>query len=413
MGKDIAIIGGGIAGLSALDILLGDRRARVKLYEASDRVGGRIYTAHASGQDVELGASYFHEHYPGILGLLQEYGMGNRFRPYESDSKGFLSGGKVVPLSKGGLIKAMLRGRVSPRDVACFAGLKGKVMEQAADGGRALAAYRDSSLLNFTDTLGWYPLTREGYVKPFSEFTRKLPRNMREGFMLPFLRHTIFAEPEETNEAIGKAIFVPVTGTQVYGLAGGMERLPSAMHDEMGAYIELESPVQRMERVGNKWNLATPGEEREYDYVICTVPLSRVGGFLEGFEGVKYARVTKALARGELRKGLDSVDTLFIGGEDFRGIDSISRRGEFYKISSLDRELPGMDEHFRFWEVIDSREWTDAIPVAGTSREIPRMDPEGYENLLFAGDFALPCMEMSVDTGQKAARKAISELSGI
>ena len=56
---DVLVIGAGIAGLRAAEVLVANGR-RVIVLEARDRLGGRIYTDRSWGVPVELGASWIH-----------------------------------------------------------------------------------------------------------------------------------------------------------------------------------------------------------------------------------------------------------------------------------------------------------------------------------------------------------------
>lgn len=56
---DVLVVGAGIAGLRAAQVLAGNRR-RVIVVEARDRLGGRIHTDRSWGVPVELGASWIH-----------------------------------------------------------------------------------------------------------------------------------------------------------------------------------------------------------------------------------------------------------------------------------------------------------------------------------------------------------------
>jgi monoamine oxidase len=68
---DALIIGGGIAGLTAARCLT-EAGLRATLLEASDRLGGRIYTHHTAQFPVELGAEFVHGRPPEILALAAE-----------------------------------------------------------------------------------------------------------------------------------------------------------------------------------------------------------------------------------------------------------------------------------------------------------------------------------------------------
>ncbi|MBN9220400.1 MAG: FAD-dependent oxidoreductase [Mesorhizobium sp.] len=76
METDVAIVGGGIAGLYAAWRLAGAGGRRIKLFEASGRLGGRIHTLHpAPGLTVELGAQSIRNDHPLLIRLLRDLGI--------------------------------------------------------------------------------------------------------------------------------------------------------------------------------------------------------------------------------------------------------------------------------------------------------------------------------------------------
>jgi monoamine oxidase len=81
---DVLVIGAGIAGLRAAEVLVANGR-RVIVLEARDRLGGRIYTDRSWGVPVELGASWIHgvENNP-IAALAAAKGIATQATDYES-----------------------------------------------------------------------------------------------------------------------------------------------------------------------------------------------------------------------------------------------------------------------------------------------------------------------------------------
>jgi len=56
---DIAVIGGGLSGLLALkSIVEANKNLKVQLFEANDRVGGRVFTYEKQGFKLDKGASW-------------------------------------------------------------------------------------------------------------------------------------------------------------------------------------------------------------------------------------------------------------------------------------------------------------------------------------------------------------------
>jgi oxygen-dependent protoporphyrinogen oxidase len=70
----VAIVGGGIAGLTAA-YRLKQRRVRVVVYEASERVGGAIRTRRSEGYIAELGPNSLSTPSPALRALITELGL--------------------------------------------------------------------------------------------------------------------------------------------------------------------------------------------------------------------------------------------------------------------------------------------------------------------------------------------------
>lgn len=94
----VAVVGGGITGLAAAWDLLG-AGAEVTVFEAGDRLGGRIVTADIAGRPVDLGPDAFLARVPHALDLCAELG---------------LSGELVHPAAEGASIWARGRLRALP-----------------------------------------------------------------------------------------------------------------------------------------------------------------------------------------------------------------------------------------------------------------------------------------------------------
>lgn len=72
----VAVVGGGVTGLSAAWHLLVNTRHKVHLYEAADRLGGHAYTTNVNGTDVDLGFMvYNHSNYPNLVAWFNALGV--------------------------------------------------------------------------------------------------------------------------------------------------------------------------------------------------------------------------------------------------------------------------------------------------------------------------------------------------
>jgi oxygen-dependent protoporphyrinogen oxidase len=72
----IAVVGGGISGLSAAHALLRSGRANVTLLEADRRLGGKIRSEPIGDQTVDVGAEALFARVPGAIELCRELGLG-------------------------------------------------------------------------------------------------------------------------------------------------------------------------------------------------------------------------------------------------------------------------------------------------------------------------------------------------
>jgi monoamine oxidase len=71
---EVVVIGAGMAGLAAARALA-ERGVRVTVLEARERVGGRVFSRHADGATVELGAEFVHGRPPELWALIDEAGV--------------------------------------------------------------------------------------------------------------------------------------------------------------------------------------------------------------------------------------------------------------------------------------------------------------------------------------------------
>lgn len=97
--KRIAIVGGGISGLSAAYLLVsGNPDLEVTVFEADDRPGGKIWSEHVDGFLCEKGPNGFLDNKPKTLELCKGLGI-DPVRSNENSKKRFIfSGGKLKAL---------------------------------------------------------------------------------------------------------------------------------------------------------------------------------------------------------------------------------------------------------------------------------------------------------------------------
>ncbi len=102
MRRRVAVIGGGIAGLAAAWELAGHGSdVTVTVYEASDRVGGKLRLEQVGGALVDVGAESVLARRPEALTLFEEIGVDRRTTHPAAVGATIVSGGRRWPMPSG------------------------------------------------------------------------------------------------------------------------------------------------------------------------------------------------------------------------------------------------------------------------------------------------------------------------
>jgi oxygen-dependent protoporphyrinogen oxidase len=209
--RDVVIVGGGIAGLSAAWRL---RHRDVLLLEAGDRLGGRIRSDSCGEYWLNYGAHLFPASGSLVDGMARECGL--ETVPVTGSMMGLAVGSTL--LGDGRVESYPFRLPLSVRDRIAFAKAGVKVH-------RAVARYhRLEQRYDFEDD------------HTFGEFLGPLPPAVRDIFSCAAHRAT--AELDELSAGCGIGLFALVWGGKrsliARNLLGGSGRLPAALGRELG-----------------------------------------------------------------------------------------------------------------------------------------------------------------------------------
>ena len=102
---DVAIVGGGFAGVTAARELTLRGRTAV-LVEARDRLGGRTHTVEHDGHVLELGGTWVHPIQPNVWAEITRYGLDVEAMPVPGGRQAVVSGGRAVDLDDAGMAAA-------------------------------------------------------------------------------------------------------------------------------------------------------------------------------------------------------------------------------------------------------------------------------------------------------------------
>ncbi len=271
--EPVAVVGGGVAGLTAA-YRLQKAGQRVHLYEAGSRLGGRIFTRrqfNADGQFVELGAELVDSGHKDLIRLARELGL------------------RVQNLVKGE------RGR----DTFWFGGRRYSEHE-------VVRAFRPLGGRIAADAEGVYDAKGD-----FTEKARQLDQISLADYLAdrgrdcePWVIELLVAayEPEfgievERQSSLNLVDFInpdAADGFQVFGesdeawrIEGGNSSLPEALHAAITGKVDLrlERRLRRLDDEGDKIRLEFATEKGpaaySYDRVILALPftvLRHVGG---------------------------------------------------------------------------------------------------------------------------------------
>ena len=313
--RRLAVVGGGIAGLTAA------REAaragwRVTLLEADTRTGGKLALGGVAGIPVDLGAESILARRPEGTGLAEEVGLGEDVVHPATTAAGIFSRGELHPLPGGQLM-----------------GVPGDLRALAASGllnAAALARVRADRLLPRT------PM--EGDVAVGEYVARRLGRDVVDRLVEPLLGGVYAGHADRLSLAATVPQLVPLAaagtslsngvrdllaraaqngagGPVFAGIRGGVGRLSIAVAADArrhGADLRTGIGVSALTRTAEGWRLdLTDGTALDADAVVLALPAPAAARLLAGHApvaaeqlgGIEYASmaiVTFAFPRAAL-----------------------------------------------------------------------------------------------------------------
>lgn len=231
--RDVVIIGGGIAGLTAAWRL---RHRDVLLLEASDRVGGRMRSERHGDYWLNYGAHLFPA--PGSLVDTIATELALETVPVWGSMMGLAVGD--TKLTSGPVESYPLRLPLSPADRIGFA-LRGLKVQRAVAGYHRIARPRtDESPAGTRARVLAYEDERT-----FGEFLGSMSPRVESIFACASHRAT--AELDELSAGCGIGLFALVWGGKgsliARNMLGGTGRLPQAIGERLGARVRVDAPA--------------------------------------------------------------------------------------------------------------------------------------------------------------------------
>jgi phytoene dehydrogenase-like protein len=255
---DVAIVGGGLAGLTAArELSLRDRRAI--LLEARDRLGGRTWVGSFDGVKIELGGAFVHWTQPHVWAELTRYGLGVDPVPEPEQAFALGSGGAVA---------------LDQRGVEAFP--------------EAIRRYCEVGIPSLAGPMGG-PIGDD-----LSELDRLSNRDRLEMLDLPepqrdfldALAAGLCSSPNDRSGFLGVAVtyalagFDPSTLAEANGrwtIRGGTRALVDAIATDTTASLRLGEPVESIEQDADGVDLRTSDSALRARTAIVALPVNALG----------------------------------------------------------------------------------------------------------------------------------------
>ncbi len=284
--KRIAIVGGGIAGLSAAFSLERARLAGVDiqytLFEASSQLGGVVRTEHVDGCLVEAGPDSFLTEKPWAADLCKQIGLGDQLIGSNDRKRKtyILAKGRLVPLPDG--LMFMVPTRIFPTVFSPLFSFRTKLRmaqewfrrRRVADGDESVASFVERHYgREVVDYLA-DPLLTGVYGGEATQLGVRavLPRFAEMEASHGSLGRGMLAARKKNHGATARALFT--------SLKNGMQQMTDAVSTSLSsASIVLNAAVLGIQAQDSGWIVSAGYKTDHFDAVVLAVP-AHVAGVL-------------------------------------------------------------------------------------------------------------------------------------
>jgi predicted NAD/FAD-binding protein len=249
---NIAVVGSGISGLAATWLL--DKRHRVTLFEADQRIGGHGNTVDVAGVAVDTGFIVYNEQtYPNLTALLAHLGVASD--PTAMSFAVSLNGGAHEYSGSGlGGVFAQKRNLLRPRFWTMLRDLLRFYREAPGD----LASLGDESVANYLDRAGYGAAFREDHLYPMAAAIWSSPALGIADY--PAAAFIAFCQ----NHALLQTGPRPPWHT----VRGGSRSYVQALLGQFSGTVRSGTPVHRIVRDSTGVTLATAAGLERFDRVV-------------------------------------------------------------------------------------------------------------------------------------------------
>ena len=282
---NIAIIGAGLAGLTAayeLHTLSAEAGAvddlKVDVYEATDRLGGKLHTVAFEAGPTDMGAEAFMARRQDAVDFFTELGLADSLvEPsglrslvwVDGETRGLPTGGVMGIPSTSETVKHLVSGDTAQRidTEADREGFDWEVGGDANVGKLVRERYGDEVVDNIVSSLlgGVYSCTADdlGVRATIPQLAEELDRLAADG---PVHLSTAVANLERSRREMPTG-----QGAVFKTFRDGYQEVYETLAEKSGADIYIDAFISAIELEGSKYRLKG-GEDKAYDHVILAVP---------------------------------------------------------------------------------------------------------------------------------------------
>ncbi|MFH1394561.1 MAG: FAD-dependent oxidoreductase [Candidatus Omnitrophota bacterium] len=427
---NIAIVGAGIAGLSAAEKLSKNNKFKVVVFEEEAGIGGRTKVEEYRGVTIDYSAQFLFSNFETIMKSLNENKMNDKKHIIKKSLFSFYKNKKMHPFTVVGLFKY-----TSTKEKRELLTLAKKLRE-------------NSQLLKFTNVRTNEELDSDS----FTNWLQKIGcENLVEYIAQPVTSALSLTHPEKISAAYGLALVNATLTKKIMSLSGGIGEICKKMHGNIlknGSTVITNEKVKRISIDGDKIaGLETNNGFFDIDIIINTTPLPRIKEIankqIKDITGkVKYSPAiqTWILTESEQIKKMalmmprieweDNMALLETSIKSEHHLPAGKSMVEVFAYEEYARKLMNKDDKYIAEKIIenlkevvgikkDTVEWIkvnkikNAIPIhckkyCETAEKINNF--REVTGLYFAGDFAaMPCTETAAWSGNITAEKIEKE----
>ncbi len=289
--KRIAIIGGGISGLSAAFELEQQRRAGAEveyvLYESSPRLGGVLRTDHISGCVVEAGPDSFITEKPWAADLARTLGIGDQLiGSNDADRKTYiLTHGRLVEMPDG--LMFMVPTKILPTGMSPLFSWKTKLRMTQELFHPPRAVDHDESVAQFVERHYGSEMVERLADPLLSGVYGGEAANLSVRAVLPR-----FAEMERTHGSLGKAMLAARKNMRsgprkaapplFTSLKNGMQSLAEKVVSQLNpSALVTNATVQALQRGDGGWTVSAGMQSDHFDAAILALPARAAAAVLQ------------------------------------------------------------------------------------------------------------------------------------